>query len=209
MRRRFIITSSIAIIIFAVCLFGINVYAKMNQSFSISNTIGFEPSSSIYVALDCKVSGCKQANLTTPPQGSQYSTIEEYRQALGLVHKVDFNESMRGEDSQEWLDQEDNVWNITESLSFVDVSTPIVYEIVVYNYSFVPIRVTIEFENTSNSVITNSATTIERLDAYDIGNQASFETITLTTRVSYNQREKGFSNEPNNFKVVFEPIIEE
>ena len=88
MRRRFIITSSIAIILFAVCLFGINVYAKMNQSFSISNTIAFEPSESVYVALDCSVSGCTQANLTTPPSG--YESIEAYRQAIGLVRKVDF-----------------------------------------------------------------------------------------------------------------------
>ena len=144
MRRRFIITSSIAIILFAVCLFGINVYAKMNQSFSISNTIAFEPSNDVYVSLDCSVSGCQQSNLITPP--SRYGSIEEYRQAIGLVHTFEFEEGMRGPDFKNLF--ENDKWNIAESLTFVNASTPIVYQIVVYNYSLVAIRVSfVSFKN--------------------------------------------------------------
>lgn len=205
MRRRFIITSSIAIILFAVCLFGINVYAKMNQSFSISNTIAFEPSESVYVALDCSVSGCTQANLTTPPSG--YESIEEYRQAIGLVRKVDFEESMRGQNSQSLLSD----WNIAESLTFVNASTPIVYQIVVYNYSLVAIRVSfVSFKDDSEFISNTKSPDGEDgivLQPYGgEGTQPDSKVITLTTRVK--RVDVGFNDEPNDFTIKFDPIVE-
>ncbi len=205
MRRRFIITSSIAIILFAVCLFGINVYAKMNQSFSISNTIAFEPSESVYVALDCSVSGCTQANLTTPPSG--YESIEAYRQAIGLVRKVDFEESMRGQNSQSLLSD----WNIAESLTFVNASTPIVYQIVVYNYSLVAIRVSfVSFKNNSEFISNTKSPDGEDgivLQPYGgEGSQPDSKVITLTTRVK--RVDVGFNDEPNDFTIKFDPIVE-
>ena len=206
MRRRFIITSSIAIILFAVCLFGINVYAKMNQSFSISNTIAFEPSESVYVALDCSVSGCTQANLTTPPSG--YESIEAYRQAIGLVRKVDFEESMRGQNSQSLLSD----WNITESLTFVNASTPIVYQIVVYNWSLVPIEVSfadyIGFNNNVSEFIENTISPANsvRIEAYDGSGTPASQTITLTTKVKMSDR--SFSDESNDFTIKFDAIYE-
>ena len=204
MRRRFIVTSSIAIIVFAMCLIGINVYAKMNQSFSVQNTIGFVPSNNIYVALDCKVSGCKQANLTTVPQGSPYSTLDEYRNGIGISHKVEFDESIRGQD--QGLANPSNAWNITESLEFVNGETPIVYEIVVYNYSMIPISVQIEFENKTGENIVNVATKIDRLEGYIPGVAPNSATIRLTSTVKDNAR--GFDDEPNNFKVIFSQIEE-
>ena len=205
MRRRFIITSSIAIILFAVCLFGINVYAKMNQSFSISNTIAVEPSESVYVALDCSVSGCTQANLTTPPSG--YESIEAYRQAIGLVRKVDFKESMRGQNSQSLLSD----WNIAESLTFVNASTPIVYQIVVHNYSLVAIRVSfVSFKNNSEFISNTKSPDGEDgivLQPYGgEGSQPDSKVITLTTRVK--RVDVGFNDEPNDFTIKFDPIVE-
>ena len=205
MRRRFIITSSIAIILFAVCLFGINVYAKMNQSFSISNTIAFEPSESVYVALDCSVSGCTQANLTTPPSG--YESIEAYRQAIGLVRKVDFEESMRGQNSQSLLSD----WNIAESLTFVNASTPIVYQIVVYNYSLVAIRVSfVSFKNDSEFISNTKSPDGEDgivLQPYGgEGSQPDSKVITLTTRVKRVDVE--FNDKQNDFTIKFDTIVE-
>ncbi len=204
MRRRFIITSSIAIILFAVCLFGINVYAKMNQSFSISNTIAFEPSDSVYVALDCSVSGCQQANSTTPPSG--YETVEDYKKAIGLVRKVEFEESMRGQNSQSLLTD----WNIGESLSFINASTPIVYTIVVYNYSLVAIRVSFDTFKDNSEFISNTVSPDGEgivLQPYQgEGSQPDSATITLTTRVK--KVDVGFNDEPNDFSIKFESVEE-
>lgn len=211
MRRRFIITSSIAIILFAVCLFGINVYAKMNQSFSISNTIAFEPSSNdVYVSLDCSVSGCQQSNLTTPPSG--YESIEKYRQAIGLVHTFKFKKEMRGPDFKNLF--ENDKWNIAESLTFVNASTPIVYQIVVYNWSSVPIEVSFadyigcDKDHVSEFIEnTISPANGVRIEAYDgVSDTPASQTITLTTRVKMSNR--SFSDESNDFKINFNAIYE-
>ena len=209
MRRRFIITSSIAIILFAVCLFGINVYAKMNQSFSISNTIAFEPSNDVYVSLNCSVSGCTQANLTTPPSG--YESIEAYRQAIGLVHTFEFEEVMRGPDFKNLF--ENDKWNIAESLTFVNASTPIVYQIVVYNWSLVPIEVSfvdyIGYDNDHVSEFienTISPANGVRIEAYSGSGTPASQTITLTTKVKVSDR--SFSDESNDFKINFNAIYE-
>ena len=207
MRRRFIITSSIAIILFAVCLFGINVYAKMNQSFSISNTIAFEPSNDVYVSLNCSVSGCTQANLTTPPSG--YESIEAYRQAIGLVHTFEFEEVMRGPDFKNLF--ENDKWNIAESLTFVNASTPIVYQIVVHNYSLVAIRVSfVSFKNDSEFISNTKSPDGEDgivLQPYGgEGSQPDSKVITLTTRVK--RVDVGFNDEPNDFTIKFDPIVE-
>lgn len=157
MRRRFIITTSIALILFTVCLFGINVYASMTQNFSISSKIGFTADTDVRLALDCSVSGCKQSELTTPPSGSQYKTIEEWKEAVGITHTEKYEEGVE----QDWGNKS---WKITETLDFIDYSTEIVYTIKITNYSTVDVKVKLTPE-------TNSSTDqlLERNRFYNLG----------------------------------------
>lgn len=134
MRRRFIITTSVAIIMFAICLFGINVYASMQQSFSLSSRIGFKTNPDVCLGISCEVSDCKQANYTSPPSGSGYNDINKWREAVGIVHTEKFTEADRGSQTL-------TGWQITEPLEFVSYDTAIVYKIVIKNYSLMKVSV--------------------------------------------------------------------
>ena len=69
MRRRIIIATTVLSMILCLSLLGYSVYAHLNQSFSISNTIGFNPSQNVYVSLECSVSGARQLQTTDIPDG--------------------------------------------------------------------------------------------------------------------------------------------
>lgn len=197
-KRRFIIISSIASIVLCLSLIIVSVYASLNQTFSVSNIIGFKPSDMIYVSLDCSVSGARQSTLSQAPDG--YSSLDEYQKIIGLVHKVEFDESMRGQPQD--LESNDVSWNITESLDFLNAKTPIIYTIKVYNYSEQKIRVYIT-DYTSNDSISNVASNSVVIDGYtpNSSQQPSSGTVTLSTSVVNSA--KSFKSEPNNFKVVF------
>lgn len=195
MRRSVIVATSIISIVLCLCMLTYSVFANINQSFSVSNTIGFVSSEDIYVGLDCEVSGCEQAQLTTPPTG--YSSLEEYRSSVGLVNKLTFDESQRG--SKQVIGD----WSISESLKFVVYQTPIVYTIKIYNYSDQAIRVSFSDYVTDESIIVNTVSESVTIDAYEVRNgNPSFATITMTTRVALGSA--SFNQEPNNFVVVIE-----
>jgi len=81
-----IILTAIISIMLCIGMIGFGVYANINQSYSISNTIGFNPSSDVYVELVCKVTGCKQTDITVPPPG--YSSLEEYFEDKGFTKHI-------------------------------------------------------------------------------------------------------------------------
>ncbi len=206
MRRRFIITTSLAIILFALCLFGINVYASMNQSFSISNKIAFISDENIYLSLECSVSGCKQSAITDLSQipdeyKDRCNSIEDYRELIGITHNETFTE-----DQRETQNLNNSKWEIKESLEFIDADTEIVYTIKITNYSFVPVKVSFSKYVTDSTAIKNTVTEVEKIDEYVLGQQAKSAEIKLTTKVKYST--KSFEDEPNDFSILVEKYTE-
>ena len=143
MRRRFIITTSVALILFAICLFGINVYASMTQNFSLSSKIGFT-APNVSLSLNCSVEGCKQSELTAPPSGSGYTDIDKWREAVGITHKEEYQEGIE----QDWKNKS---WEIKETLDFIDYKTEIVYKIEIKNYTDVKVNVKLILDDTTDS----------------------------------------------------------
>ncbi len=200
MRRRFIITTSLAVILFAMCLFGINVYASMNQSFSISNKIVFNADENIYLTLECSVSGCKQSAITEYSQipdeyKNQCNSINDYRELIGIIHKEEFSGDRDGTSNIDG-----GKWEIKESLEFIDADTEIVYTIKVTNYSFIPVKVSFFDYITNSTAIKNTVKEIQKLDGYVPGQAPKSAEITLTTKVRYST--KSFEDEPNNFSIL-------
>ena len=196
MRRRLIILTTMLSIVLCIALFGYSVYASLNQSFSISNTIGFTPSQNVYVDLECRVSGIKQMQLEEVPEG--YQSFEEYYLDKGFIHY----ETHSSEDKLINKPQVLNNWEIPESLVFVNEQTPIVYTIKVYNYSDMAITVRVAEYETNSEFFVNEPSSMVTIDGYVEGQEAKYATITLTTTVAKNAQ--GFSEKPNNFKIVME-----
>lgn len=206
MRRRFIITTSLAVILFAMCLFGINVYASMNQSFSISNKIVFNADENIYLTLECSVSGCKQSAITDISQipdeyKTQCNNLDDYWELIGIKHKEEFSGIRDGTSNING-----GKWEIKESLDFIDANTEIVYTIKVTNYSYVPVKVSFSEYVTNSIYITNAVTTIDKLGEYVPGQEPKSAEITLTTRVKSSTR--SFEEEKNDFKIFVEKYTE-
>ena len=194
MRRKLVITSTILCMVFSLCMLAYGVYAHLNQSFSVSNTIGFVASDAIYVKLDCSVSGCEQMDLTEPPNG--YSSIEDYRKTKGFTNIVDFDESMRG--SEQTLDK----WVIKESLVFKKFEEPLVYKIVIYNYSAVAITARISDYVTAKTNFVNTISNEVTIPGYKFDNNPSYAVLTMETRIANAAKE--FSHVSNNFNITFQ-----
>lgn len=197
MRRSVIIATTVICMMLCLSLIGFSVYAHLNQSFSVSNTIGFVSSQDIYVSLDCSVSGAKQTDIQAPPTG--YNSVQEYYQDVGITKKVEFTEDMRLNASQNLGE-----WEIEQNLTFVDAITPITYTIVVYNYSDLPIRVYITDYIQQNADITNQVSQSVTIPGYNRNNNPSSGIVKLTSTVSYGSF--GFNSSSNNFLVVFETV---
>ncbi len=150
MRRRFIIATTIISIILCLSLLGYSVYAHLNQSFSVSNTIGFNPSQNVYVSLECSVKGAKQLQITDIPDG--YTSIEEYFEDMGFIHTEEFDIEDKKLNRTQVLQN----WQIKESLKFIDYDTPIIYTIKVYNYSDMAIRISVSEYVTSTKFFINT-----------------------------------------------------
>ena len=195
MRRSMIILTAIISIMLCIGMIGFGVYANINQSYSISNTIGFNPSSDVYVELVCKVTGCKQTDITVPPPG--YSSIEEYFEDKGFTKHIKFDEATRG--TPQILPD----WNILESLEFINYQTPILYSITVYNYSDREITVSFEDYDTTNPNYENTVpqpVTIASYDERGEGADPDSKTVVLQTKVK--NAGGGFTGERNDFKVA-------
>lgn len=198
MRRRFTILSLLVCIIAALALVSYGVYASLQQTFSVSNTIGFVASQDVYVALDCSISGSVQSNLTTPP--SEYSSLEEYWNDIGVKHQVTFTEDMRGQNQN----LSANPWIVRESLNFINGTTEIVYTIKVYNYSYKDLRVSFSSYVNDSQYIENEYSEPIIIDGYAQGEEASFKEVVLKTKVK--DPAKGFKEEKNDFTLLFEVI---
>ena len=198
MRRKYIIaTCCIAIVLsIALCCYG--VYASLNQTFSVSNKIGFQSDENIYVALECSVSGSVQSNYEQAPEG--FSSLQDYRNQVGIDHKVYFEEDMRG--GIQDLNSADNKWNITESLIFVDSQTPIIYTIRIFNYSSKAIKVSFSSYVSTSDNLNNVISESVIIDGFIHGEQPQSKVITLTSNVKNATR--GFSNVNNDFNIIFE-----
>lgn len=198
MRRRFTIFSILVCIITSLTIISYGVYASLQQTFSVSNTIGFVSSQEIYVALDCKISGSKQSNYTTPPDG--YTTLDEYWDSIGITHRVNFSEDMRGQ-SQNLQAQP---WELKESLQFVDGTTEIVYSLKIYNYSYKSIKVSFSEYVDNSQYIENEFSEPTIIAGYIPGEEAHFAEMELKTKVT--NPSKGFKEERNDFKLLFEIV---
>ena len=174
-------------------MIGFGVYANMNQTYSISNTIGFNPSSDVYVEIVCNVSGCKQTEIDKAPQG--YESIEAYFEEKGFTKHIKFDESSRG--TPQILPD----WNISESLEFINFQTPILYSITVYNYSDREITVVFEDYVTTNVNFENVVPQAVKIAGYDRdGSKPDNKTVVMQTKVK--NAGGGFSGERNDFKVA-------
>ena len=198
MRRRIIIATTVISMVLCLALLGYSVYAHLNQSFSISNTIGFNPSQNVYVSLDCSVSGAKQLQTTQIPDG--YTSLDEYFEDMGFTHKEEFNSTDKELNKPQTLQN----WQIKESLEFVDFETPIVYTIRVYNYSDMAIRVSISDYVKSTEFFINTPSNSVVIEGLKQGQEPSSAVITLTTKIA--ERTKGFNKENNDFKIVLEIV---
>ena len=198
MRRKLIIFSTLCLVLFSLAYFGYTVYASLNQTFSVANKIGFIPSGKIFVSIQCSVTGCVQSNFENPPTG--YASMEEYWEAIGVTHSLEFDESMRDADFQD-IESDDVAWKIKESLKFKDTATPIVYTVRVYNYSNLPIRVHVTDYVESSDYFINEASTSVRIEGYVYGEDPDFAEVTLKTYLKDNQKGAGFSGEQNNFNI--------
>ena len=194
MRRSMVILTTVISLVLCMALIGFGVYANISQTYSITNTIGFNPSPDVYVALECKVTGSKQTEIDTPPEG--YASKEEYLEDKGLVQNFDFDESMRGQEGYSIPD-----WKIDESLEFINHTTSIMYIIKVYNYSDREIEVSIEEYVKDSEYITNVVPNKVKIAGYQRGEQPSSATIVLETKVS--QYDSSFTKENNDFTVAF------
>ncbi len=198
MRRRIIIATTVISMVLCLTLLGYGVYSHLNQSFSVSNTIGFNPSQNVYVSIECNVSGIQQMQSSIIPDG--YTSLEEYYEDMGFIHKEEFN----SQDKQLNKPQVLQNWTIRESLKFVDYETPIVYTIKVYNYSDMAIRVSVTDYVTATDYFVNTPSNYVDIPGIKEGQEPSYGTITLTTRVA--ERTNGFNEEKNDFKIAMETI---
>ena len=193
MHRSMIIMTTIISIMLCVAMIGFGVYANLNQTYSISNTIGFNPSADVYVEIVCQVSGCRQTEIKEPPQG--YQSIEAYFEEKGFTKHITFDESTRG--TPQVLPD----WNIAESLEFINFQTPILYSITIYNYSDREISVFLDEYVTNNVNFENVVPQAVRIAGYDRdGKNADSKTIVLQTKVK--NAGGGFTGERNDFKVA-------
>lgn len=199
MRRSAIIFTTIVSMVLCVSLLAFSVYAHLTQTFSVSNTIGFNPNDNVYVALECRISGAVQTSMTNPPSG--YDSVDDYLYAMGIYQDVGLDGSpLLGEEGCTVTE-----WNILESLDFASVTQPIVYTITVYNYSDMPIRVSIISDYVTDSDhITNQVSDPVEIEGYQHDSKPSFAEIRLSTRVS--DTTSGFSDVENNFTVLFETV---
>ena len=204
MRRRLIIASTLLLIILSFAIITYNVYASLNQAFSVRNTIRFRPDGEIYVDLNCRVKNCVQSDLTEPPTG--YPTLEEYWNDIGLVHKVEYSEEMLSSGTQQNLQSAENSWNITESLVFKNYDQAIIYSIDVKNYTGQAIIVEFKPTNATNPAVINICDKKLILKAFEPGKEPDTGTIEIITSVLDNSRT--FKNEQNNFDIIFK-IYEE
>ena len=198
MRRRFIIATTIITMVLCLSLLGYSVYAHLNQSFSISNTIGFNPSQNVYVSLECSVSGAKQLQTTNIPDG--YTSLEEYFADMGFTHTEKFDIEDKELNKTQVLQN----WQIRESLEFIDYETPIVYTIRVYNYSDMAIRISVSEYVTSTKYFVNTPSNAVVVNGFRNGEEPSWAEITLTTKIS--DKALGFKEEKNDFKILIETV---
>lgn len=198
MRRRIIIATTVISMVLCLTLLGYGVYSHLNQSFSVSNTIGFNPSQNVYVSIECNVSGIQQMQSSIIPDG--YTSLEEYYEDMGFIHKEEFNSQDKQLNKPQVLEN----WTIRESLKFVDYETPIVYTIKVYNYSDMAIRVSVTDYVTATDYFVNTPSNYVDIPGIKEGQEPSYGTITLTTRVA--ERTNGFNEEKNDFKSAMETI---
>lgn len=198
MRRSAIIFTTIVSMVLCVSLLAFSVYAHLTQTFSVSNTIGFNPDDNVYVALECRISGAVQTSMTNPPSG--YDSVDDYLYAMGIYQDV-------GLDGSPKLGEEGCLvteWNILESLDFASTTQPIVYTITVYNYSDMPIRVSISDYVTNSDHIVNQISEPVEIDGYQQDGNPSWGEIRLSTQVL--NTASGFSDVENNFTVLFETV---
>ncbi len=198
MRRRIIIATTVLSMILCLSLLGYSVYAHLNQSFSISNTIGFNPSQNVYVSLECSVSGARQLQTTDIPDG--YTSLDDYFEDMGFIHKEEFNSEDKILNKPQILQN----WQIRESLEFIDFETPIVYTIRVYNYSDMAIKISVEDYVTSSNYFVNTPSEPVVIEGLKQGQEPSWKEITLTTNIK--DRTNGFQEEKNDFKILLETV---
>ena len=194
MHRSMIIMTTIISIMLCIAMIGFGVYANINQTYSISNTIGFNPSSDVYVELVCKVSGCKQTDISKPPEG--YSSLGEYFADKGFTKHITFDESSRG--TPQILPD----WNISESLEFINFQTPIVYSITVYNYSDREITVYFEEYVTTNDNFENEVTNPVKIVGYEDRESVEPASQTIVMQTKVKNHGGGFAGEKNDFRVA-------
>ncbi len=198
MRRSAIIFTTIVSMVLCVSLLAFSVYAHLTQTFSVSNTIGFNPDDNVYVALKCRISGAVQTSMTNPPSG--YDSVDDYLYAMGIYQDVGLGDSPKlGEEGCTVTE-----WNILESLDFASVTQPIVYTITVYNYSDMPIRVSISDYVTDSTHITNQISDPVEIEGYQHDGNPSYAEVRLSTQVA--DTTSGFSDVQNNFTVLFETV---
>ena len=199
MRRSAIIFTTIVSMVLCVSLLAFSVYAHLTQTFSVSNTIGFNPDDNVYVALECRISGAVQTSLTTPPR--DYDSVEDYLYAVGIYQDV-------GRDGTPLLGEEGctlTEWHILESLDFASVTQPIVYTITIYNYSDMPIRVSISDYLTNSEHIRNEVSEPVEIEGYKHDDNPSSAQVWLSTTIA--DTTSGFSDVQNNFTVLFETTV--
>lgn len=203
MRRKLIIVSTVLVMVFCLSLLAYNVYASLNQVFTISNTIGFVASQDLYVALDCSVSGAQQTDINNVPAG--FESLEQYFTVMQFKKEIKFNESDRGSKQQleDWMVGDKDGYS-RESLLFKDEKTPIIYSIKVYNYSELKIKISISGTAQNNKLDNEiSSKNGVEIDGYKFNGDPSFATITLTTSIKSGV--DGFKDIDNSFKLIIEP----
>lgn len=219
MRRRMILSTTIASIAIALAVFCVGVYASMTQEFAMSNTIGFKSSEHIYLSFEGEISSCKQTEGDVWKQSGVYNTKDEYLYAKGLKYSQKFKE----EDRQTQGQYNSYVWTVTESIRFIDDKTAIVYTFELYNYSTVKTEIMLSFKQNGTSIsnkvscaITNNSRvsvgpgqTIENytgiqtiiLDEYVIGQAEQPAKCVFTVSTSISGGNFGAVEEENNFVI--------
>lgn len=196
MKRKFIVTTTVCSIVLAITMFCVGVYAAINQTFSIKNTIGFQPSSDINVSIYSQVTNCEQSEITEPPSG--YATLDEYFYDRGIKYKHEHNQIPS--ENIEILP-----WTIWDTLNFISYNEPIYYEIEIWNYSDCDIEISLENYLRNNNLFQNSVIgdSLMTLKAFDINLGAEHKTLKLKTEIiSRNQ----FVGTSNDFSVLLKSI---
>lgn len=219
MRRRMILSTTIASIAIALAVFCVGVYASMTQEFAMSNTIGFKSSEHVYLSFEGEISSCVQTQGDVWKESGVYKTKDEYLYAKGLKYSQKFQE----EDRQTQGQYNSYVWTVTESIKFIDDKTAIVYTFELSNYSTVKTEIMLSFKQNGTSINNKVSCNITRnprvsltggetienytgiqqiiLDEYVIGQSDQPAKCVFTVSTSINGNAFGAVEEENNFVI--------